>query len=255
MKRVIVLAEPESLFLPHCLARLAQLHPLAAVIEVPPQPLAPSLRRSLDAFGPRTTASLAAAEALARVVDRVSPDRYYSLRKLARRLGIPYERVSGLHAPDCLEAVRRQRPDVVFAQVSRRIEPGLLALAPFWNKHCSLLPGHAGVFPVFWTLLDADAEIGVTVHVMDEEFDRGPILQQARVARDGRSFFGAYRELYDAVPALVDRALRGDVLAERPAVRPSYFGFPTRADRAAFRRAGRRFGSPFRLHARVMAAG
>ena len=51
-KRVVVLAEPESLMLPNSLARLAQLHPLAAIVEVPPLPARTALQRALPAFGP-----------------------------------------------------------------------------------------------------------------------------------------------------------------------------------------------------------
>jgi hypothetical protein len=258
LKRVVVLAEPESLFLPNSIAQLARLHPLTAIVEVPPPPLRVSVKRGWNAFGPVVMSLVVAAEAVARIVDRLSRNRYYSLRKVADRLGIPYERVSGLHAPDCVAAITRHRPDVVFAQVSRRVRPELLALAPFWNKHCSLLPGHAGVFPVFWTLLDEQAELGVTIHVMDEEFDRGPILQQARIPRDGQSFFGAYRALYDQVAPLLDRALRDDAQTTwepSPAIEPSYHSFPTPADRAEFRRKGRRFGFPFRLQPPVEIAG
>jgi hypothetical protein len=253
MKRVVVLAEPESLFLPNLLARVGAEHPLSAVIEVPPPPLRVALRRSLRVFGPGGTAAIIAAEALARVVDRASRDRYYSLRKVARRLGVPYEKVSGLHSPDCLAAIARHRPDLVVAQVSRRIRPGLLETATFWNKHCSLLPAYAGVFPVFWAMLDGQEELGVTIHEMDEEFDRGPILQQAAVRDERYSFFGAYHLLHDEAAALLARALRGDVLAgaPQPDLASSYRGFPTAADRKAFRRAGRRFGAPFRLHAPV----
>jgi len=253
-KRVVVLAEPESLMLPNSLARLAQLHPLAAIVEVPPLPARTALKRAWPAFGPPTVLAIAASEALARVVDRVSPQRYYSLGKLARDLDLPYERVSGLHAPDCIEALRRHRPDVVFAQVSRLIRPELLAEATFWNKHCSLLPAHAGVFPVFWGLLEQQGSLGVTIHQMDEAFDRGPILQQASIPAAGRTFFGAYHELYDLSVSLLARALRGDVLVASSAVQngqSSYRGFPSAADRAAFKRAGARFGIPFRLHSPV----
>jgi folate-dependent phosphoribosylglycinamide formyltransferase PurN len=247
-KRVVVLAEPESLFLPHCVARLAQLHPLVAVIEAPTPPLKLGVRRAWTTFGPRTTAAVAAAEAAARLADRVSSNRFYSLRKVARRLGIPYEKVSDLHGADCAEAIARHRPDVVFTQVSRLVRPELLRQATFWNKHCALLPAYGGVFPVFWALLRGEDELGVTIHEMDEEFDRGPILQQASVSAAGHTFFSAYHALHDETPELLDRALRGDVVGERPERDRSYFGFPTAADRRRFLARRNRFGRPFRLH-------
>jgi methionyl-tRNA formyltransferase len=250
-KRVVVLAEPESFFLPYCLARLAELHPLVAIIEVPPPPRRILLGKALQAFGPSVTASIAASGALTRIADGISPHRFYSLRKVARRLKIPYERVSGLHAPDCFDAIGHHRPDVVFTQVSRRVRPELLALATFWNKHCSLLPGYAGVLPVYWALADQQRELGVTIYEMDDEFDRGPILQRASIPAGAHTFFSAYHALYDLAAPLLDRTLRGQVLSPSDLasdVEPSYYSFPTPADRARFRRAGRRFGVPFRLH-------
>jgi hypothetical protein len=250
-KRVVVLAEPERLLLPNCIAQLARRHPLVAIIEVPPPPRLRTLRQGWSAFGATTSAAIVAAEALASVADRFFIDRFYSLGKVARRLGIPHEKVSELHAVDCIEALDRHRPDVVLAQVSRRLRPELLARWTFWNKHCSLLPAYAGVWPVFWMLLDGQEELGVTIHEMNEEFDRGPILQQKKIPADGQSFFGAYQALYDEVAPLVDRALRADGLPSRkprPGIEPSYRGFPTAADRAAFKGTGRRFGIPFRLH-------
>ena len=249
-KRVIVLAEPEALFLPDCVARLAQLHPIAAIIEVPGPPLRRSLERGRRTFGLATLAAIVASEVLARVVDRVSRDRFYSLRKIADRLAIPYERVSGLHAQDCFDAIARHRPDVVVTQVSSLIRPELLQRGTFWNKHCALLPGYAGVFPVFWALLHRQEELGVTIHEMDEEFDRGPILAQAAIPARAHTFFSGYHELFDLVAPLVDAALRGQtqLVPVRTGIEPSYYSFPTPADRAAFRSRGLRFGVPFRLH-------
>lgn len=46
------------------------------------------------------------------------------------------------------------------------------------NIHSSLLPKYRGPAPVLWAIRNGDAEIGLTVHRMDERFDAGPILAQ-----------------------------------------------------------------------------
>jgi methionyl-tRNA formyltransferase len=46
------------------------------------------------------------------------------------------------------------------------------------NIHSSLLPRYRGPAPVLWAIRNGDAEIGLTVHRMDEQFDTGPILAQ-----------------------------------------------------------------------------
>lgn len=46
------------------------------------------------------------------------------------------------------------------------------------NSHPSLLPRHRGPFPWAWAVRENDPEMGLTVHLMDAQFDTGPILAQ-----------------------------------------------------------------------------
>lgn len=46
------------------------------------------------------------------------------------------------------------------------------------NIHSSLLPKYRGPAPVLWAIRNGDADLGLTVHRMDEEFDTGPVLAQ-----------------------------------------------------------------------------
>ena len=46
------------------------------------------------------------------------------------------------------------------------------------NVHASLLPRHRGAAPVNHAILSGDTETGVTIMLMDEQLDHGPILAQ-----------------------------------------------------------------------------
>ncbi|MBI2035527.1 MAG: methionyl-tRNA formyltransferase [Candidatus Liptonbacteria bacterium] len=46
--------------------------------------------------------------------------------------------------------------------------------------HPSLLPKHRGPSPIQQAILDGDKETGVTLYVMDEKVDRGPIISDSR---------------------------------------------------------------------------
>jgi methionyl-tRNA formyltransferase len=46
------------------------------------------------------------------------------------------------------------------------------------NGHPSLLPRHCGPYPFAWAVREGDTELGMTYHLMDEDFDTGPILAQ-----------------------------------------------------------------------------
>ncbi|GAB7033997.1 hypothetical protein JCM4914_54580 [Streptomyces platensis subsp. malvinus] len=100
---------------------------------------------------------------------------------------------------------------VVCYGFSWRLPPSVLSVPRYGviNVHCSLLPKYRGPAPVLWAIRNGDAELGVTVHRMNEEFDAGPILaQQAGVplpddVTPGRLWSG----LAPALRAVLRRAL------------------------------------------------
>jgi methionyl-tRNA formyltransferase len=64
------------------------------------------------------------------------------------------------------------------------ILPGWLLRLPRWgwvNLHRSYLPLNRGLDPLQWALIDETA-VGVTLHVMTEEVDAGPIIDQEQLA-------------------------------------------------------------------------
>jgi methionyl-tRNA formyltransferase len=46
------------------------------------------------------------------------------------------------------------------------------------NVHDALLPAYAGFAPLNWALINDEPEVGVTAHMMNEEFDAGDIVLQ-----------------------------------------------------------------------------
>jgi methionyl-tRNA formyltransferase len=64
---------------------------------------------------------------------------------------------------------------VAFGQILR---PKVLALPRLGcvNVHGSLLPRHRGAAPIQWAVLDGDPESGVTIMLMDQGVDTGPML-------------------------------------------------------------------------------
>ena len=86
--------------------------------------------------------------------------------------------------PALADAVRAARPDVIFSFYYRAMIPAeVLAIAPSgaFNMHGSLLPKYRGRVPVNWAVLHGETETGATVHLVDSDYDTGPILAQIRV--------------------------------------------------------------------------
>lgn len=72
------------------------------------------------------------------------------------------------------------------------IPVSLLNLLPggFINFHYGLLPKYRGPNPVLAQLLNGETESGITVHIVDENIDTGPIVMQQRIAIEERDTFG-----------------------------------------------------------------
>lgn len=74
-------------------------------------------------------------------------------------------------------------PDIVISYSYRYIvasEILKLSKAPFINLHISYLPFNRGADPNIWSFLE-DTPKGVTIHLMDDGIDTGPILFQRKI--------------------------------------------------------------------------
>jgi methionyl-tRNA formyltransferase len=83
------------------------------------------------------------------------------------------------------------------------------------NTHPSRLPRLRGPYPFAWAIREGDDEIWLTVHLMDEEFDTGPILAQgSRPMPPDTSQEGLHPTLgaiaAEVIPAGLRRVLAGD---------------------------------------------
>lgn len=83
------------------------------------------------------------------------------------------------------------------------------------NGHPSLLPRHRGPFPWAWAIREGDTELGMTYHLMDADFDTGPILAQgSRPMPADTSFSGLQPTIAELsgelLPRALDRILTGD---------------------------------------------
>jgi methionyl-tRNA formyltransferase len=101
---------------------------------------------------------------------------------LAAECDIPVLELGGPDIPDTLTALDFDA--ITVACFSRRLPASLLRLPRLGclNVHPSLLPAHRGPDPLFWMFHDGDEAGGVTIHLMDEGFDTGPIVLQENVA-------------------------------------------------------------------------
>ncbi len=85
--------------------------------------------------------------------------------------------------PHGLEEIRALRPECLLSvHFSYKLPPAWLSSAAWrpLNLHPGLLPFNRGATPNVWPLVDG-SPAGVTLHVMDEDFDTGDVMCQQRV--------------------------------------------------------------------------
>jgi methionyl-tRNA formyltransferase len=105
------------------------------------------------------------------------------VKRLAEAAGLSVFQPESLRLPEAVAELAALDPGVIvvvaFGQILR---PAVLALPPrgVVNVHASLLPRYRGASPIAGALLHGDAETGVSIMLLDEGMDTGPVLAQAR---------------------------------------------------------------------------
>lgn len=105
------------------------------------------------------------------------------VKQFAQQQGIPVLQPLALRKqPDALAAIQALAPDLLVVAAYGLILPkSLLALPHFGaiNVHASLLPAYRGASPIAAAILDGRTETGISIMLMDEGMDTGPVLAQA----------------------------------------------------------------------------
>jgi len=153
-----------------------------------------------------------------------------SMHGICARLGIEPKPVAPmLRWSGAVVEMKALAPDIVISLMfTDRIPSFVLGAFPgkVFNLHPSLLPAYRGADPVFKMLWDRniDRYSGVSLHLVDEGFDTGPLLAQAAVPFPAtRRVSGYLMELVKAGTPLLANAI-ADHLAGKLAARAQNSG-------------------------------
>ncbi len=168
----------------------------------------------------------------------LTPSSERTVVQVAWEHGIEVLEVGSLRHPATLTALSSHNVDVLcVACFPWRLPSAVLELPRLGclNVHPSLLPEYRGPAPLFWVLRNGEESTGVSVHLMTEELDAGPILAQQEIPIPD----GILGEELDRVCSKVGaelllgavRGLAAGTAAPFPQ-RPggSYHGWPERGD-------------------------
>ncbi len=106
------------------------------------------------------------------------------VKEAAQAHGIPVFQPRSLRKdPDAVRALADTGPDVIVVAAYGLILPkSVLEIPPYGcvNVHASLLPRWRGAAPITAAILAGDEVTGITIMLMDEGMDTGPLLAQAK---------------------------------------------------------------------------
>lgn len=105
----------------------------------------------------------------------------------SEQLGLPVWQPKKIRTPEFAQRLRQLDADVGVVVAYGRILPRAVLEAPRTgcvNVHASLLPRWRGAAPIQWSIARGDHKTGVTLMLMDEGMDTGPILATASTPID-----------------------------------------------------------------------
>ena len=106
---------------------------------------------------------------------------YYPIHKIAAEHGIPYRTFKKISEPECMEAVRKIQPDYIFVVgLSQIVDHSIIDAAKrgVVGLHPTPLPKFRGRAAMVWQVLLDVRETAISLFLIDEGMDSGPILGQ-----------------------------------------------------------------------------
>jgi methionyl-tRNA formyltransferase len=171
----------------------------------------------------------------------------HSVVSVARAHGVSIDRRESVNTTEFVDRLTRHDIDVVLSVSAPELFDSAVLEAPRWgciNVHTSKLPKYRGMLPTFWALYHDDDELGVTVHTMAEEIDRGKIVRQSTVEIPAGATLDdvikrGKREGGRLAAVALEGIDDGTVTLDPMEGEESYFSFPTVEERREFQRRGK----------------
>ena len=143
------------------------------------------------------------------------------VKKKALELGLAVESPEKVrNNPQLVSKLQNIAPDFIVVAAYGKILPKEILDIPAYgciNIHGSLLPKYRGAAPIQRSVLNGDAESGVTIMYMAEECDAGDILAQRAVSIEGKTSEQVFEELSvlgaellaECLPKIISGKLKG----------------------------------------------
>ncbi|MCS4226917.1 formyltransferase family protein [Sphingobacterium sp. BIGb0165] len=175
------------------------------------------------------------------------PHHFYSVKSVLKHFNIPYFQVKyNINKREYINKIKALKPDVIISSNSLYFGYEILSIPRFClNRHSGLLPSYGGVWPIFQALRNDECEVGVSVHLMNTQIDRGLVLAQYRVAiREEDTVDALYQKCFtNSAQVCIDALIKieNGTIADCSKETPSYYSFPTQQHWREFRERRKKF--------------
>ena len=148
---------------------------------------------------------------------------------LSENKEIPVFQPEKVNQREFVEFLKQESPDLIVVAAYGQILKREVLEIPKWgciNVHASLLPRYRGADPIRWMLLRGEKEAGVSIMLMDEGMDTGPILGQKALPIEVEDNYGSLtkklgqiggQELLRVIPVWVSGGIKPTPQSEEEA--------------------------------------
>jgi methionyl-tRNA formyltransferase len=119
------------------------------------------------------------------------------VKVLAEELNIPVYQPESVRAKEAIEHIRSADVEcavvVAYGQILPKVFLDSLDLGAL-NVHASLLPKHRGAAPIHRSILDGDRATGISIMLLDQGMDTGPVLSRRELPIGEEDTFGTIHD-------------------------------------------------------------
>lgn len=175
-------------------------------------------------------------------------NKFYPYKRLAQNKGITTLVVGDVNSKGFIKKIKSLKVDVVISVLFSQILKKDLIKTPkkgVINIHPAFLPNYKGISPIFWSLVNKEKSLGVTVHFIDEGIDTGGIISRKRIkiekddTEDSLYWKCVCEGSEILIKAIYDINKRRIKTVKNS--KGSYFSFPTKEMVKKFKKQGRSF--------------
>jgi len=158
------------------------------------------------------------------------------INNLFNKNNVPVFHTGKINSNESLKFIESKNFDILISfNCPEKIKNDILSQPNLYpiNIHLGLLPHYRGIFPIFHAFINDEKYVGVTIHVMNANFDDGAIIKQVKIEINKKDdLLSLYQKAFSKIPDLTAETLiemynENIEFKTNDKNNSSYFSYPT----------------------------